>query len=418
MTEKISLTELQQIIKDSLYMALPDFYWVVAEISEMKENNAGHCYLELIEKQPDDNNPKARVKAIIWSNRYRFLSLLFENITGESLKEGMKILVRIRIEYHELYGLSLVISDIDPSFTIGEMALKRQMIIRRLGDEGVFTMNKELEFPVVPQRVAVISSRGAAGFRDFISHLKENSYKYVFYSALFETVMQGPDTEESVINALNRIADHAGLFDVAVIIRGGGSQSDLSWFDSYNIAYHVTQFPIPVITGIGHEKDLSVTDMVASQALKTPTAVADYLIERTAAAEAGLNLMISEIIDLTKSVIEDSTSLLDSFKLKLISSAGAIAAGNKSLTERHRADLVKSVSNFLEKVKTRSLWMESTLSILNPENVLKRGYSITTLNGKLIKSLQQVRVEDIIETRLSDGEIKSKVMPPFPPKGG
>jgi exodeoxyribonuclease VII large subunit len=271
-------------------------------------------------------------------------------------------------------------------------------------------MNKELEFPVVPQRVAVISSGGAAGFRDFISHLKENSYKYVFYSALFETVMQGPDTEESVINALNRIADHAGLFDVAVIIRGGGSQSDLSWFDSYNIAYHVTQFPIPVITGIGHEKDLSVTDMVASQALKTPTAVADYLIERTADAEAGLNVMISEINDLTKSVIEDSISLLDSLKLKLISSAGAIAARNKSLTERHRADLAKSVSNFLEKVKTRSLWMESTLAILDPENVLRRGYSITTLNGRLIKSSQQVRVEDVIETRLSDGEIKSKVV--------
>jgi exodeoxyribonuclease VII large subunit len=225
--------------------------------------------------------------------------------------------------------------------------------------------------------------------------------------------MQGPDTEQSVINALDRIADHTGLFDVTVIIRGGGSQSDLSWFDSYKIAYRVTQFPIPVITGIGHEKDLSVTDMVASQALKTPTAVADHLIERTAAAEVGLNVLISEINDLTKSVIENSISLLESFKLKLISAAGTIAAGNKLLIERHSADLVKSVSAFLEKVKTRTLWMESTLAILNPENVLKRGYSITTINGLLIKSSQQVNVEDVIETRLNDGEIRSKVIPSF-----
>jgi exodeoxyribonuclease VII large subunit len=410
MTEKLSLTELQQIIKDSLYLALPDFYWVIAEISEIKENYAGHCYLELIEKQPDEKNVRARVKAIIWSNRYRFLSSFFQNITGESLKEGMKILVRIKVEYHELYGLSLVISDIDPSFTIGEMALKRQMVIKRLEDEGVLAMNKELEFPVVPQRVAVISSEGAAGYRDFISHIKGNSYKYVFYTALFETVMQGTETEQSVISALDRIADHPGLFDIAVIIRGGGSQSDLSWFDSYNIAYHVTQFPIPVITGIGHEKDLSVTDLVAHQALKTPTAVADYLVERTADAEARLNTMISEINDITKSVIDENRNLMGSLILKMISAAGTISAGKRSLIERHRVDLIKITFNSLEKVKTRTTVLETTLGILNPENVLRRGYSITTLNGRLIKSAAEVRSEDIIDTQLSDGKIKSKVV--------
>jgi exodeoxyribonuclease VII large subunit len=410
MTEKLSLTELQQIIKDSLYLALPDFYWVIAEISEIKENYAGHCYLELIEKQPDEKNVRARVKAIIWSNRYRFLSSFFQNITGESLKEGMKILVRIKVEYHELYGLSLVISDIDPSFTIGEMALKRQMVIKRLEDEGVLAMNKELEFPVVPQRVAVISSEGAAGYRDFISHIKGNSYKYVFYTALFETVMQGTETEQSVISALDRIADHPGLFDIAVIIRGGGSQSDLSWFDSYNIAYHVTQFPIPVITGIGHEKDLSVTDLVAHQALKTPTAVADYLVERTADAEARLNTMISEINDITKSVIDENRNLMGSLILKMISAAGTISAGKRSLIERHRVDLIKITFNSLEKVKTRTTVLETTLGILNPENVLRRGYSITTLNGRLIKSAAEVISEDIIDTQLSDGKIKSKVV--------
>ncbi len=387
MNEKLSLTELQQVIKDSLYMALPDFYWVTAEISEIKENYAGHCYLELIEKQPDEKNVKSRVRAVIWSNRYRFLSSFFKDATGESLREGMKILVRIKVEYHELYGLSLVISDIDPSYSIGEMALKRQMIIRRLEEEGVISMNRELGFPLLPQRIAVISSENAAGYSDFISHLKGNSYKYIFYTALFETVMQGTETEQSVISALDRIADHPGLFDVVAIIRGGGSQSDLSWFDNYNIAFHVTQFPIPVITGIGHEKDLSVTDLVASQALKTPTAVADFLIERTANAEAGLNEMILEINEITRSAIDENRSLIESLRIKMISAAGAIAAGKKLMVDRHRGDLIKSTMNLLEKIKTRMSVLENTLGILDPENVLRRGYSITTLNGRLIKKL-------------------------------
>src|SRR4030042_1106598 len=236
MEERLSLTELQLIIKDSLYMALPDMYWVVAEISEMKENYAGHCYLELIEKHPDEKNVRARVKAVIWNKRFRFLRSFFENVAGDQIREGMQVLVKAKVEYHEIYGLSLVISDIDPSFTIGEMALKRQMIIKRLEEEGVFTMNKELAFPLIPQRIAVISSRNAAGYAAFINHLKKNSYGYVFYTALFETVMQGTETEESVINSLDRIADNAEMFDVVAIIRGGGSVSDLSWFDNYRIA--------------------------------------------------------------------------------------------------------------------------------------------------------------------------------------
>src|SRR5665647_2206381 len=262
MTEKVSLEELQLIIRDSLYLALPDFYWVMAEISELNENNAGHCYLELIEKHPDEKNVRVRVKAIIWSNRYRFLKAFFENSTGESLREGLKILVKTKVEYHELYGLSLIISDIDPAFTIGEMAMKRQIVIKKLEQEGVFSMNKEIDFPVVPQRIAIISSKNAAGYSDFINQLKGNSFGYVFYSALFESAMQGTETESGVVDALDRIAVNSNLFDLVVIIRGGGSQSDLSWFDNYNIAYHVTQFPLPLITGIGHEKDISVTDMV------------------------------------------------------------------------------------------------------------------------------------------------------------
>lgn len=409
-TKKLSLTELQQIIRDSLYMALPDFYWVIAEISEVKENYAGHCYLELIEKQPDEKNATARVKAIIWNNRYRLLSSFFKDATGESLKNGMKVLIKVKIEYHELYGLSLVISDIDPSFTIGEMALKRQLIIRKLEEDGVISMNRELEFPLLPQRVAVISSEGAAGYRDFISHLKGNSYKYVFYTALFDTVMQGTETEKSVIASLEKIAAKQELFDVVAIIRGGGSQSDLSWFDNYNIAFYVTQFPIPIITGIGHEKDMSVTDIVANLALKTPTAVADHLIECTAGAETLLREMTEEIDEITRSLIDDNRNLLESFRMKLISAAGNINTGNKLKVERYRTDLMKSTRSLLERVKTRTAVMESTLGILDPENVLRRGYSITTCKGNLIKSVAEIGTGDVIDTRLKDGKIESKVI--------
>ena len=329
MTEKLSLTELQLIIRDSLYLALPDMYWVIAEISEIKENYAGHCYLELIEKHPDEKNVRARAKAIIWSNRYRFLKSFFENITGESLKEGLKILVKTKVEYHELYGLSLVISDIDPAFTIGEMAMKRQLIIKKLEQEGVFSMNKELDFPVVPQRIAIISSKNAAGYSDFINHLTGNSFGYVFYTALIESAMQGTETEQGVISALDKIAINSHLFDLVVIIRGGGSQSDLSWFDNYNIAYHVTQFPLPVITGIGHDKDMSVTDMVANKSLKTPTAVADFLIDCIAEAENHLIEMSSEIKDISRIIIEKNRNRIETSRIKLITSCPDYDVGYK-----------------------------------------------------------------------------------------
>jgi len=454
MTGKLSLTELQLIIKDSLYMALPDMFWVTAEVSEIKENYAGHCYLELIEKHPDEKNVRARVRAIIWSNRYRFLKSLFENITGEPPGAGMKVLVRVKVEYHELYGLSLVISDIDPSFTIGELALKRQMIIKKLEEEGVFSMNKELDFPFVPQRIAVISSRSAAGYLDFMKHLNDNSYGYVFYTALFETIMQGTETEKSVISALDRIAVNPEIFDVVTILRGGGSQSDLSWFDNYNIAFHVTQYPLPVITGIGHEKDMSVTDMVAYRALKTPTAVADHLIGCIAEAENQLNEMSTDIADNTLLIIEKYRNLNESFKVKLIpvarlmisdqkeklsnriieminigkeyiaraglypanqksrlvSAAGSFIQSGKIAVDRKKFDLKSFTMNSLANLTVRTAGLENSLNILNPENVLKRGYTITIKDGRIIKSAGLVAVDDIVETKFSDGKIKSKVL--------
>jgi exodeoxyribonuclease VII large subunit len=454
MTEKVSLTELQLIIRDSLYLALPDFYWVMAEISELKENNAGHCYLELIEKQPDDKNVRARVKAIIWSNRYRFLKAFFRDSTGETLREGLKILVKIKIEYHEIYGLSLIVSDIDPAFTLGEMALKRQLIINKLEQEGVFSMNKELSFPIVPQRIAVISSKNAAGYSDFMNHLKNNSFGYVFYTSLSEAFLQGTETEQSIINALDRIALNLDLFDLVVIIRGGGSQTDLSWFDNYNIAYHITQFPLPVITGIGHEKDVSVTDMVAYIALKTPTAVADFIIDSVSETDNHIINMSSDIIEASRVVLEKNRNRIETSAIKLfplarvllseikehlssflleinntgkkqISRAALIPANHASrlssisksfislkvtATERNIQKLIISSLTFLTGNKTGVNNMESKLELLNPENILRRGYSITTINGIIIKRSDNLNEGDMIDTQLFEGSLSSKVV--------
>jgi exodeoxyribonuclease VII large subunit len=454
MTEKVSLTELQLIIRDSLYMALPDVYWVIAEISELKENNAGHCYLELIEKHIDEKNVRARVKAIIWSNRYRFLKAFFENITGESLREGLKILVKTKVEYHELYGLSLIISDIDPAFTIGEMAMKRQLVIKKLEQEGVFSMNKEISFPAVPQRIAVVSSKNAAGYSDFINQLSSNRFGYVFHTALFETSLQGVETEQGIISALDKIALNTYLFDLVVIIRGGGSQSDLSWFDSYNIAYHVTQFPLPVITGIGHNKDVSVTDMVANRSLKTPTAVADFLIDSVAGAENHILEISSGIISASMMIIEINKNRLESSRMKLLPLARImmsyvkdklsseiiellnigkefiVRAGIIPVNQKSRViSAVKSISSAkgmtlarngqrlitgtINCLNMKNVVLKSflnTLQLLNPENVLQRGFSITSINGNILKSTDQIRKDDQIDTQLYEGTLRSKVL--------
>jgi exodeoxyribonuclease VII large subunit len=454
MTEKVSLTELQLIIRDSLYMTLPDFYWVMAEISELKENNAGHCYIELIEKHPDEKNVRARIKAIIWSTRYRFLKAFFENTTGESLREGLKILIKTKVEYHELYGLSLIISDIDPAFTIGEMAIKKQLVIKKLEQEGIFSMNKEIEFPSVPQRIAVISSKNAAGYSDFINQLKNNSFGYVFYTALIEVSLQGTETEQDVISALDRIALNSFLFDLVVIIRGGGSQTDLSWFDSYNIAYHVTQFPLPVVTGIGHDKDISVTDMVAHTSLKTPTAVADFLVDSVARAENNILEISSEIIKTSQAIIEKNRTRIESSGSKLFPlaqimisdvknrlSAGLIEIINTGKAKIIRAGLIpanqesrltsaaKSASSGAELMLMRNIkrlnsgsnncfsvnrlilnGVANKLQLLNPENVLQRGFSITTINGRILRNSDQIVKDDLIDTQLYEGSLRSRVM--------
>lgn len=451
--EKLSISELQSIIRDSLYIAFPDTLWIIAEISEIKENYAGHCYLELIEKQKDGNNIKARIRAIIWCKKYSFLKSYFLNVTGQSLICGLKIMVKAKVEYHELYGLSLDILDIDPAYTIGELSAKRQLIIRQLEEEGIFEMNREMSLPSVIRKIAIISSRNAAGYTDFLNHLTNNNYGYFFYTTLFESPMQGPETESGIVKALDRIAEHRDIFDIAVIIRGGGSQVDLSWFDNYNIAYHITQFPIPVITGIGHDKDRSVTDMVAFEALKTPTAVADFLIDHNASFEIHLNDLWSGIKRSSLEVVEKNRMIADSYGLRLFPlTRNLISKIHERLSDKiirlvktgtqfvnktivditgqqsrlnsatktcllRKGDLISAkenqmkpkTMNYLSSVSLKLTNYQKNLEILKPENVLKRGYTITLRNGLIIKSSKMIGQGDIITTQFSDGILSSIV---------
>ena len=280
MGDKISLYELNRCIAEVINTTFDDHYWVVAEISEIRTASNGHCYLELIEKSPRSNAIVARARATIWSNRWMLCRETFESVTGQRLAAGMKILVCVVVQMHEAYGFSLNIVDIDPSFTLGELALRRQEIIKRLNDEGIIDMNKEIDIPLLPQRIAIVSAQNAAGYGDFCHQLSNNDYGVCFYTHLFPAAMQGAATEKSIIAALDRIYRHQDLFDLVVIIRGGGGTADLNCFDSYDLAVNVANFPLPVIVGIGHERDNTILDMVAHTSVKTPTAAAAFLIDR------------------------------------------------------------------------------------------------------------------------------------------
>ena len=285
-----TLSELTGAVRDTLEATFPETYWVRAETSDVRVNAAsGHCYLEFIEKNPKTNQLVAKARGSIWAKVFRMLKPYFEMETGQTFTSGLKVLVKVTIEFHELYGFSLNVVDIDPTYTIGDMARKRQEIIRQLQADGVFTLNKELTFPDFPTRIAVITSPTAAGYEDFLNQLLHNQAGYPFYPKLFPALMQGEKTEESVIAALERIDACREYFDVVVIIRGGGATSDLNSFDSYLLAAHCAQFPLPIITGIGHERDDTIVDLVAHTRLKTPTAVAAFLIHCLDQQAATLN---------------------------------------------------------------------------------------------------------------------------------
>jgi exodeoxyribonuclease VII large subunit len=328
----VSLLELNALIKKTINENLAS-HWLTAEISELTVNYSGHCYLEFIQKDEKTERIIARARGTIWANTFRMIKPYFESTTGRAFSDGIKVMVKASVEFHEVYGLSLNILDIEPTYTVGEIALRKQKILEKLKSEGVIGMNKELELSYIPNRIAIISSKTAAGFGDFVNQLTQNPHRYRFYLKLFPAIMQGNEAESSIINQLDKIYQHSENFDAVIIIRGGGAQADLECFNSYWLAYNITQFPLPVLTGIGHEQDDSVVDMVAHTRLKTPTAVAEFLIDCMSAVTNELQEVEEAIVDIARNIIVDNKSALKDNAYRLNKEVGSIILKrNKQLT--------------------------------------------------------------------------------------
>lgn len=408
MRDSISLLELNRQISEVVNAAFDSFIWVTAEISEIRTASNGHCYLELVEKSKKTSTIVARQRATIWNQRWWLMKETFEVTTGQTLKAGIKILVCVQVQMHEAYGMSLNIVDIDPSFTLGEMALHRQEIINRLTEEGMIDMNKELEMPIIPQRIAVISAKNAAGFGDFCHQLENNEYDAKFYIHLFPAAMQGEKTESSIIEALNNIYNNVELFDVVVIIRGGGGVADLASFDSYDLAVNIANFPIPVIVGIGHERDNTILDIVAHTSVKTPTAAAALLIDF-------LGEQISHIEQLKEEMVEAVSWRMETNKNLLTRYLSAIKTTQLSLREQLNhinllGEKIKTSANLLiERQKQRHELLGKTIELTRPENILARGFSITRFEGHAIKDSTKIPDNATIETQTAKGIIVSKV---------
>ena len=405
----ISLSELTGQIQAVIRQNFSNTIWVRAEISELRENG-GHCYLELIEKESDSDHIIAKVRANIWSGTYRMLKPYFESSTGESFRAGMTVLVSVVVEFNGLYGFSLNIRDIDPVFTIGELAARRMEIIRQLEAEGIADMNKELSFPVLPQRLAIISSETAAGYGDFCDQLNANTRNYAFYPKLFPAIMQGMQAELSIIQALEKIYDHIDLFDVVVIIRGGGATTDLSCFDSYNLALNCAQFPLPIIAGIGHQRDVSILDMVAHTSVKTPTAAAEFLISNLDEAEDMINEFAHQLSNIASNATKNEERRLEMTGLRIKQAARTGFLKETNLLSTYLFKIKNYAQNRMVHESSRLNLIQTKIETHSPKFLTERGYTITTMNGKRLTSTQEIKTGDKITTHLPDGNFNSKIL--------
>ena len=407
--DSLSLLELNALVRRSLEQCLPDEYWIQAELSDVRSNTTGHCYLEFVQKDPRSNNLVAKARGMIWSNIYRLLKPYFEETTGQLFTSGIKVLVKVTVQFHELYGYSLTVLDIDPAYTLGDMARRRREILMQLEEEGVLTLNKELEMPVLPQRIAVISSATAAGYGDFCHQLQHNPGGFFFYTELFPALMQGNQVEESVLAALDRINDRLNEFDVVVIIRGGGATSDLSGFDTYLLAAACAQFPLPVITGIGHERDDTVLDSVAHTRVKTPTAAAELLIHRITESADHLEELSARLQQGAYALLEQEGRRLEMIQTripnlvhrKLTDARFALLAAGK--------DLAQATQTLLSRHRHRLELLQQRVADASPDKLLNRGYSITLKDGKAVTDAASLNPGDQLVTRLAKGSFTSEV---------
>ena len=382
--KQYTLSELCYCIDEALSIELDDTYWVRAEIASLTER--GHCYMELVEKAKN-NAIAAKLRATCWQHVYHLLSAYFANETGQTLAVGMQVLLQVEVSFHAVYGLSLNIVGIDPTFTLGDMARQRQLTIQRLQEDGVMDMQRSLPLPLLPRRVAVISAADAAGYGDFCHQLQSNNGGFRFRTQLYSAVMQGEQSPASIIAALQQIADTAEQYDVVVIVRGGGATTDLRNFDDYSLAFHCANFPLPIIAGIGHTRDVSVVDMVVHTSVKTPTAAAEWLIAAMQAQADRMGELQLRLQRVVQMAIRKQHSQLDSLWQSL-----------RFATQRR-----------LHRQRTQLELWEKTIALHSPERIYRMGYSLTTVNGKIVKSINDVKTGDHLLTHTADGTITSEV---------
>lgn len=408
MQHPLTLWELNNLVADKLSAVMPDTYWVVAEVGEIKELR-GHCYMELIQKGERTATPIARASAKCWKAQWSVVGKHFEDVTGRRMTRGMEVLLSVRADFHANYGFSWIVEDVDPNFTLGSMHRKRQEILQRLEEEGVLRLNKELPLSPFAKRIAVISSENAAGYGDFSNQLLNNEYGLGFSLTLFPARLQGENVEGSVINALNAVNARAEEFDCVVIIRGGGATSDLSGFDTLLLAENVANFPLPVITGIGHERDESVLDIVSHTRVKTPTAAAQFLIDNMKRVLFLLDDMARRMSEVVK-----ERMLKEDLRLRGLASTLPLLAQGRLEKERLRfvraeEKLGHSGLSVLKNNAAKLNVLEAKIKALDPTNVLRRGYSITRCGGKALRSANGLKKGDTIETLLFEGRIISEV---------
>ena len=427
--EHLSLLQLNEHIGETLKKGLETSYWIIAETGEMRVTQKGHCYLEMVEKE--DEQIRAKMRATIWSFTYRNLSVWFQRFTGKELQSGIKILFNATVQFHEVYGISLNIKDIDAQFTLGERAKKRNETVAKLVEDGVYDMNKELPLPTAPQHIAVISSPTAAGYGDFLNQLTDNNYHYKFHIRLFEALMQGDQAEASLIKATHQVFEQIDNFDLLVIIRGGGASLDLDCFDSYELNSHIAQFPIPVITGIGHERDETIADEVAHTKMKTPTAVAEFLISGLRDFEDKIDLQFERMSQYASAFMQDASYTLERlgheihrntdnllhFNDKILGQLGhkltfainTYLDHEEDRLERTKEYITTQPARILIKETERLSQLDHNIKILDPNNVLRRGYTITTSGGILMKNIRDLKNGDELITSDLEKTIVSQV---------
>lgn len=426
--ETLTLYELNALVRHTIEHTLKREYWVEAELSECRTSR-GHCYMELVQKDEHANTPIARASAKCWQSTWALAAPYFERTTGQPLHAGMKVRLKVYAQFHEAYGFAWIVTDIDPTYTMGDMARRRQDIIRQLSEAGIIDLQKSLALSPFTLRIAVISSQSAAGYGDFVNQLADSPYD--FQTRLFTATMQGEQVEQSVIAALNRIYESVDDFDAVVIIRGGGATADLSGFDTLALAENVAQFPLPIITGIGHDRDESILDIVSHTRVKTPTAAAQFLIALLDQTQQRIDACGERIARLAQTKLETerlrmarlSERIPTLFSLvrtrqeaRLERISLALSALVQRRTDREQTKLENIshrlptlMANRLQNERHRLHLLTQRAQTLDPTLLLSRGYSITTLNGKVLCSAAQLKPGDIIETRLAQGTIVSEV---------